>query len=125
MGFWIFMLITDLLIPVIMAGFGRYFLKRAPNKINPVFGYRTERSMKNCDTWSFAHKYCGRIWYISGLVMLPVSVAVMLPVIGKSETVVGAVGGVLCFLQLIPLMAAIIPTERALERTFDKNGKRR
>lgn len=62
MGFWFFMLIMDLLTPIIMIGFGRYFLKDAPKEINPVFGYRTAMSMKNRDTWEFVHKYLGKIW---------------------------------------------------------------
>ena len=60
MGFWIFMLIMDLLLPFTMIGFGRYFMKKAPKEINSVFGYRTSMSMKNKDTWEFAHKYCGK-----------------------------------------------------------------
>ena len=67
MGFWIFMLIMDLLIPFTMIGFGKMFLKKAPDQINYVFGYRTSMSMKNQDTWVFAHHYCGKIWYICGL----------------------------------------------------------
>ena len=39
MGFWIFMLIMDLLLPFAMIGFGRYFMKKAPKEINSVFGY--------------------------------------------------------------------------------------
>ena len=58
MGFWIFMLIMDLLIPFTMIGFGKMFLKKAPDQINYVFGYRTSMSMKNQDTWVFAHHYC-------------------------------------------------------------------
>ena len=30
MGFWLFMLAMDLLIPLIMLGIGRYFMKTAP-----------------------------------------------------------------------------------------------
>lgn len=60
MGFWIFMLIMDLLIPFTMIGFGKMFLKKAPDQINYVFGYRTSMSMKNQDTWVFAHHYCGK-----------------------------------------------------------------
>ena len=29
--------------------------------VNFVFGYRTSMSMKNKDTWEFAHKYCGKV----------------------------------------------------------------
>ena len=66
MEFWIFMLIMDLLLPFTMIGFGRYFMKKAPNEINSVFGYRTSMSMKNKDTWEFDHKYCGKVWYVCG-----------------------------------------------------------
>ena len=89
MGFWIYMLIIDLLLPLTMIGFGKCFLKTAPKNINTVFGYRTSMSMKNKDTWIFAHKYCGKIWFISGLIMLPLSVVVMMLVIGGSENLVG------------------------------------
>ena len=85
MGFWIFMLIMDLLLPFTMIGFGRYFMKKAPKEINSVFGYRTSMSMKNKDTWEFAHKYCGKVWYVCGMVMLPITVIFMLLVIGKNE----------------------------------------
>ena len=78
MGFWIFMLIMDLLIPFTMIGFGKMFLKKAPDQINYVFGYRTSMSMKNQDTWVFAHHYCGKIWYICGLILLVVSLIVLL-----------------------------------------------
>lgn len=46
MGFWISMVIMDLLIPFTMIGFGKYFLKTAPKEINTVFGYRTTMSIK-------------------------------------------------------------------------------
>lgn len=49
MGFWIFMLIMDLLIPFTMIGYGRSFSKKAPKEINAVYGYRTSMSMKNSD----------------------------------------------------------------------------
>ncbi len=124
MGFWFFMLLMDLLIPVTMLGYGRFFLKRAPKNINSAFGYRTSRSMKNKDTWEFAHKYCGKIWYVSGLLMLPVTVLLMLFVIGKSADCVGTVGGIICAVQLIPLIGSTFPTELALKKNFDKNGKR-
>ena len=125
MGFWLFMLTMDLLIPFTMIGFGRYFLKKVPKEINMVFGYRTAMSMKNKETWEFAHKYCGKIWYACGWIMLPVTVVFLLLTIGKSEDYVGMVGGVICIVQLIPLIGSIFQTEIALKKNFDKNGKRR
>ena len=64
MGFWIFMLIMVLLIPITMIAFGRLFLNSAPHNINSTFGYRTKRSMMNEDTWKFAHSYIGKLWFI-------------------------------------------------------------
>ena len=69
-GFWIFMVIIDMLIPLTMIIFGKRFMQRPPGDINCVSGYRTTMSMKNADTWAFAHHYCGRIWYVTGIVMI-------------------------------------------------------
>lgn len=125
MVFWMFMLLVDLMIPLSMLGFGNYFLRKAPKEINAVFGYRTTMSMKNRDTWEFAHQYCGRIWVRCGYVLLPLSVLPLLLALGRDVDTVGTVGGFICFLQLVPLIGSILPTERALKRTFDKNGIRR
>ena len=82
-------------------------------------------SMKNKDTWEFAHKYCGKVWYVCGMVMLPITVIFMLLVIGKNKDCVGSIGGIICGVQFIPLIGSILPTEIALKKNFDKNGTRR
>ena len=125
MFFWIFMLLMDLLIPLTMIGFGRLFLTKAPKNVNAVFGYRTTMSMKNKDTWEFAHKFCGKLWFRCGLTLLPISVISLIFVLNKSIDVIGTVGGVVCAIQLIPLVGSIFPTEIALKKTFDQNGFRR
>lgn len=53
MGFWIYMLLMNLLLPFTMIGIGKYFMKKPPNAINRVFGYRTSMSMKNKEKWEF------------------------------------------------------------------------
>lgn len=124
-GFWVFMLVCDLLLPVCMFGFGRYFRNKAPGQINMLFGYRTPRSTKNRDTWEFAHHYFGRLWYRLGLIMLPVTVAVMLPVFGKNIDFVGFYGSIVSLVQIVVMLVPIWFTESALKRTFDEDGKRR
>ena len=124
MGFWIFMLIMDMMIPLLMTAFGKLFLKSPPKEINSIYGYRTSRSMKNKETWDFAHRYCGKVWYRCGLAMLPVSVAVLLFVIGKSEAVAGSVGGIVCAAQTFVLIGSIYPVERALKKKFGLIEKR-
>lgn len=125
MDFWVFMLSMNLLMPFIMIVFGGIFIKKPPKEINAIYGYRTTMSKKNKDTWEFAHKYCGRLWYIIGWVLLPVSIIVMMFVLGKDEDIIGRWGSILCIMQCIPLIGTIFLTEKALKDTFDKNGTRK
>ncbi len=125
MGFWIYMLLMDMLIPITMLCFGCYFLKGGPKDINGVFGYRTNMSMKNRDTWEFAHRHSGRIWRALGLMLLPVSIVPMLFALGKGDNIAGTVGGIVCAVQLLVLIGSIFPTERALRKNFDREGRRR
>lgn len=125
MGFWIFMLAVGLLFPVVMILFGTMFMKSAPKKINYIFGYRTDMSMKNRDTWEFAHKYMGKLWFRFGLLLIPITVIPMLFVIGNSENVVATVGLIVSFVNTVILIVPLFFTEKALNRTFDKDGKRK
>ena len=125
MGFWWFMLTMELLVPITMIAFGSHFLKHPPKKINGLYGYRTSRSMKNMDTWNFAHHYCGKLWRILGWLLLAVSAIMMLLTLGQDKDAVGAVGGVLSMVQILILVGSIFPTEQALKKTFDEYGRRR
>ena len=125
MGFWIFMFAMGLLFPVVMILFGTMFMKSAPKKINYIFGYRTDMSVKNRVTWEFAHKYFGKLWFRLGLLLIPITVIPMLCVIGNSENVVAAVALIVSFVNTVTLIVPIFFTEKALNRTFDKDGKRK
>ena len=115
----------DLLIPLIMVGFGKRFMTKPPKNINVLFGYRTTMSIKNKDTWVFAHRYFGRLWFICGLVLIPLSVIPLIFVINKGIVVIGHVGAIICAVQLVPLIGAVFPTEAALKKTFNCDGFRR
>ena len=125
MGFWIFMLIMNLLIPVSMIAFGSYFTKHAPKKINAVFGYRTTRSMKNKETWQFAHQYFGKLWLKLGRYVLTISIVAMWLIFGKSEETISNTSLILVLFQLVFLLYPIFPTERALKNTFEQDGHRK
>lgn len=125
MNFWSIMLVMDLLIPFTLLGYGLFFIRRAPRKINMISGYRTSMSMKNKDTWTFAHKYCGRIYLIAGSISLPVAVILLLCVINQTKNVIGVVGGIICFIEIVPFIVSTILTEKALKNTFDSFGNRR
>lgn len=125
MGFGVFMLLTELLIPAGMIGFGLYFLKGGPKNVNGAFGYRTTLSMKNQETWKFAHKYSGKIWLICGITLVPLTVLSMLLVRGKDVDTIGCLGLAVVGVQLVLMVGVILPTERALKKHFGSEGKRR
>ncbi len=125
MGFWFAMLTAGLLIPIVMLLFGWLFMKNPPQDINGVYGYRTAMSMKNRDTWDFAHRYCGKIWFKLGYILMPASFVAMLTVYGGTEDEIGSLVAAVCLLQVVALLFAVVKTERALKQVFDKNGVRR
>lgn len=124
MGFWLFCTVCALLCPLMMLIFGWRFLEKPPKKINGFYGYRTTRSMKNQQTWDYAHQVCGKLWFRAGAVMLPLSLLAMLPLLGRgiegqSIWLIVVVG-----VQIVVMLATLFPVERALKRKFDKYGRR-
>ena len=125
MGFFWVLFACCLLTPVIMLLAGWMMWKHCPREINGLLGYRTARSMKNQDTWRFAHAYCGRLWWRGGWVLLLLSALGMLPFMHSSGDPLGTACIVFCLGQAALLVLSIFPTERALRRTFDDEGQRR
>ena len=82
-------------------------------------------SMKNRNTWEYAHKYIGRLWFRLGFLLIPITVIPLLFVIGNSENVVGTVGLIVSFINTVVLIVPIFFTEKALNRAFDKDGNRK
>jgi uncharacterized membrane protein len=124
-AFWIFMLIMTLLIPLSMIFFGDRFIKKPPKDINAVYGYRTRMSMKNMDTWLFAHNYAGRIWRAVGFVLLIITLFVMNLVDKNEIKLVGMVAGALSLAQILPMLLSLIPVEIALRKNFTQEGIRK
>lgn len=119
-AFWGFMLVMALLVPGTMIGCGSYFEKGGPKKINGTFGYRTERSMRNQESWAFAHRYCGRLWRRMGWPALAGSAAAMLAVAGRSVDCVAWFAVGLIVAQGVLLTFSIWLTERALKGRFGR-----
>lgn len=63
--------------------------------------------MKNEETWLFAHKVCGRLWFRLGVILLPASACAMLPVMGQSVDTVGICCCVVAAVQLAVLVGSI------------------
>ena len=125
MWFWWYMFICNLLIPIILIVFGRVLWKHCPKKVNVFYGYRTNRSMKNVDTWRFANEYCGKLWWKIGWIILVPFAAVQIPFYHNDDDTIGLVGLVISAVQIGILVASLFPTEAALKKTFDDEGNRR
>lgn len=127
MNFWIFMLVMNLLIPLVMIIFGRVFEKKPP-KIGMskfAFGYRTIMSMRNAETWEYTHRFFGKLWFRFGIAVGVISIIALLFVIGKDKDTVGFAGMIICYVQMAVMLIPVIPTEISLRKRFDKNGNRK
>ena len=123
---WVFMLACNLIAPVFMVLFGRLFLKNPPKERNGWYGYRTRRSGLSQEAWDFAQRYMGEVWYKVGWGL------VLFAVLGQALTLLAPTMGAMCMwsmapmtVEIIVMLASIIPVERALKRNFDGNGMRR
>lgn len=125
MWFWWFMLICDILIPVVMVIAGRMMWKHCPKHINGLLGYRTTRSMKNMDTWKFAHDYCGKLWWKIGWIMIMPSALIHIPLYHSDKNTIGFAGLILVAIQCFIMIVSIYPTEKALKKYFYNDGTRR
>lgn len=117
--------IVNLIIPAVMI-FGGYMMKTCPPRsISRWVGFRTALSMKNEDTWAFAHACCGRVWWKTGWISLALSVLVQLPFAKASEETLGTLALVLALAQFIVLFGTVVYVQRELKWTFDECGRRR
>ena len=82
-------------------------------------------SMKNEETWEYANRIFGKLWFRFGIVLGLISIIPLFFVIGKDKDTVGFAGLIICFVQLVAMLLPVIPTELALRRRFDKYGNRK
>ena len=127
MNFCIFMLVMKLLIPLVMIIYGRVFEKKPPKiaRSKFAFGYRTVMSMKNEETWEYAHRFFGKLWFRFGIVLGLISIIPLFFVIGKDKDTIGFAGMIICYVQMAVMLIPVIPTEISLRKRFDKNGNRK
>lgn len=118
MGFWIFMLVCCTMIPAMMIVIGGWFMQGGPKERNMLFGYRTKRSMQSPETWVFAHHFCGKLWLWIGAVLVPMTIAAMVFVYGKTEDTISTTGMVLVTIQILAMIVTIPATEHALKNQF-------
>lgn len=120
-----FYIIFTLFIPAVMLACGYLMYKRPPKDINGLIGYRTERSMKNRETWEFAHDYCGRLWVRSGVLSLILSVIISVSYFYLDKSVSLGIMCVAEFVQTAIIIWSIFLTEKQLKLNFNDDGKRK
>ena len=118
MWFWWFMFFSDILVPIIMIIAGFWLYKFPPKDINTLFGYRTVRSMQSPETWLFAQKYSGKVWMISGFIVLTITALIHIPLYGVNDNVIGTLGAIIVLIQIIILLFTLYPVEIALKKKF-------
>lgn len=125
MQMWFFMLFIAIVLPFIMFMSSFYFIAGGPKNINNIFGYRTDWSMINKDTWTFAHEYCGKLWLKVSIIFILASIVIMLCLIKTDQRVFVAVGFVIFIAEFVTLFFTINKTEKALADNFDIKGNRK
>ncbi|WP_234117300.1 SdpI family protein [Clostridium hydrogenum] len=89
-----------------------------PKKINGVYGYRTNTSMKNQDTWKVAQKYSANSMIILGIVCIVLGF--ILNQLIKNVNI-----GYQGIIVLIGVIAMLILDEVHLKKVFNKDGSRK
>ncbi len=122
---FVFYLIELLLIPLTMLGFGVSWKKHPPKTINGAYGYRTSMSMKNQETWNYAHKLASKYWLYLGLPVGIISLIILFVFRSSNENTLGiAVVTTLC-IQVVGLISPIPLIEAELRKYFNKDGSRK
>ena len=115
-------LAVDVWLAIILIVFGAFSLAVIPRKPNWFMGYRTSLACKNQDTWVFAHKHFGKQMIIFGLIY---TVLTFVRIILLDNDAATWVVGLIIAAQVVSVLLALIPTEPALRKEFDKDGIRR
>jgi len=114
-------LVISSAMPLVLIVSGLFTRIGLPKKVNWFVGYRTSMACKNQETWVFAHRHAGKLWIICGFVWLILSIGVAILIDNEAYLWLGVVA----IAQLVTVILSLIPTEIALRKEFDKNGKRR
>ena len=114
------------LIGIIILVVGWIMVKYPPKKINYLYGYRTESSMKNQQTWDEANRFSAHLMVRIGCILILVglvfslifSAGILRPTIQNVLRPVLLIGS-----SIISALILIAITQRHLEKTFPENNK--
>lgn len=116
---WWLCLITAMICPLSMYFLGFYLERLGSREINKTVGYRTKNSMLSRETWKFANKYCGKLWRKFGLITLALTLLIFFFFLKSSEGVLMILLLVVMAVQIGPLIASVLLTEKELKKKFN------
>ena len=119
------LIVCNLLLPALLIIVGALMARFPPKKINALYGYRTERSMKNEDTWQFANKYSGALIWKIGWIALAVAAVLSIALWRFGKGAMSIVNLLLMTAQCVAVIVIIPMTERVLKDAFDDEGRRK
>ena len=122
MGFLIFALCCNLIIPLIMISGGWFMWKHTAERGDGAYGYRSKRSMQSEETWLYANRFCGKLWFRVGLLLVFPAVFSLYPYWGNPQMRAEIISYIMVFmelLQVILLVTTLMMTENRLRRKFE------
>jgi len=96
-------------------------IKFPPSKINSSYGFRTNLSMKNSDTWKEGNKKCAQYLFIGSLILIAQKIIVI--IINPSNKAAFTILFIISLL-LVAILSLIF-TNVYLKTIFDSEGKRK
>lgn len=88
--------------------------KFPPKKINPLYGYRTNSSMKNQSRWDFAQRYSSKEMMKIGFVLMITSIIGFITNFGSLTNLFLGLG-----LMVLTMIILFIRVEKAIKTKFD------
>ncbi len=89
---------------------GLLIKKKPPKQINPIYGYRTKRSMKDQKSWDFAQRHSAKEMSNAGLYLLVFSILGYFIKVPQNISYPVGIG-----IMLILMVNMFIRTEKALK----------
>ncbi|MCI5911825.1 MAG: SdpI family protein [Oscillospiraceae bacterium] len=82
-------------------------------------------AMKNDDTWKFANEICGKLWWRIGWILFFSTILIFLIIIKFSDSTSTFITIFLMTVECLMIVLSIILVEKAMKKTFDKDGNRK
>lgn len=122
----IILFLLGITVPLLILIFGVLMIVRPPRDVKTIVAYRSTMSLKNRDTWYFAHAVCGKLWCVLGVLLLLLSALAQFLILRTgNETLLTISTIALAVIQTLALIGTLPIVERRLKKAFHSNGRRR